>query len=255
MRGRSPFLVFCISLTTTFASTIAKPLQSSRPTGKISPAQIFEKHFAAVGGADSKNPVQSLAVTGTFHIPPTHPLGDFHFYYRAPESDLFQLDAISHGQSSIGHSAGARFFKHTGEKVGGINGVTLEVLEDDWLGLIEKEYKGLYSAIELVGLSEVDKKWAYAIRFTPKTGDPKVRYYDCDSSLIVRTDSVQRVRLEKNGREIAYKVESYYSGYRDSYGVRLPHEIRVNASGGDFVLDVQAVHVNTPLKDSLFASE
>jgi hypothetical protein len=254
MRGPSSNAVLILLLVAvcTSANTAQK---SGPPKGKISPAQILERHLAAVGVADLKNPVRSLAIRGSFGSPSFNALGDFHFYYRAPESDSFQLDTISYGQSSIGHAAGTRFFKHAGEKIGGFNGVTLEVLEDDWLGLIENEYNDAYGAIELVGLTEMDKKWSYAVRFTPKTGDPKVRYYNCDTFLIVRTDSVQRVRLQKNGQEIAYKVESYYTDYRDSDGIRLPRKIRVNASEGDFVLDVQGVHVNSPVEDPFFASQ
>jgi len=102
-----------------------------------------------------------------------------------------------------------------------------------------------------MGLAENDGRWAYALGFTPKVGDRQIRYYDCESFLMVRMDLAQRVG-RKDDAEAAYKVEIYYSDYRDSGGINLPRKIRANASDGDLVLDVQQSRTNALVDDSVF---
>jgi len=178
--------------------------------------------------------------------------GDFDFYYRAPASDVFQLFMISHGQTSDGHNEGRPFSNHTAGGALGINGVTVNILEENWIALTESEFDQHYTGIELVGLAEIDDKWAYALQFKPKVGDPQLRYYDCQSFLMVRMDLAQRIRMQKDGPESAYKVETYYSGYRDSGGIKFPRKIKANSSNGDVVLDIHNVRTNHPVGDSVF---
>jgi hypothetical protein len=246
-------LTLVLSLSLAYRSrAITLAQQSPPPTGKISAAEILDKHTAAMGGLEALRALQTFHAHGSFGFPLVNTSGDFHFYYKAPTSDVFQLDLIGHGQVSMGHNQGVPFYRHNGERIGGYNGVTLDVLDENWLGLVESSFDQRYTRIELVGLTEIDSKWAYALRFTPKSGDPQVRYYDCENFLMVRMDLVQRIRLQRDGPESAYKVESYYSDYRDSGGINFPRKIRATASNGDLVLEVQDVRTNTSVNDSVF---
>lgn len=65
-------------------------------------------------------------------------------------------------------------------------------------------------------------------------------------------DLAQRIRTQKDGPESGYKVETYYSDYQDSGGIRFPRKIRASSSYGDAVLDIHQVGTNQPLKDSVF---
>jgi hypothetical protein len=69
----------------------------------------------------------------------------------------------------MGHKDGVPFAQHNGESAGGFGGVTLDILDEDWLVLIETNFGQRYTQIELVGLSGIDGRWAYALRFTPKS--------------------------------------------------------------------------------------
>src|SRR5215467_1507337 len=131
----------------------SQPQKAAKPTGQISPSEILEKHFTAVGGLESLRALQTLQANGSVTFSVFNSLGDFRFYYRAPASDVLQLE--TDGQSSIGHDDGTPFFKHTSSRLGGINGVTLNVLEQNWLALIEWEFTKRFVRIELVGLAEV----------------------------------------------------------------------------------------------------
>jgi hypothetical protein len=236
-------LIFCCR-----TPTLAQ--KAPRPKAPISATEILDKYVAATGGLEVWHALQTVDAHGSFGVPSFHSSGDFDFYYRAPASDVFQLFMMSHGQTSVGHNGGTPFF-NAGRTLG-INGVTVNILEENWLALTESGFDQRYTRIELVGLTGIDGKWAYALRFTPKVGDPQLRYYDCQSFLMVRMDLAQRIRMQKDGPEFAYKVETYYSDYRDSGGIKFPRKIRASSSNGDIVLDIHHVGTNRPLNDSVF---
>ena len=232
--------------------TAALAQKAPRPKGPISVAEILDKHVAASGGLEARRALQTVDAHGSFGVPNFHSSGDFHFYYKPPASDVFQLFMISHGQTSVGHNEGTLFFNHDAGRTLGLNGVTVNILEENWLALTELNFDQRYTRIELVGLDRVDGKWAYALQFRPKVGDPQLRYYDSQSFLMVRMDLAQRIRMQKDGPEFAYKVETYYYDYRDSGGIKFPRQIRASSSDGDVVLDIHDVRTNHPVNDAVF---
>jgi hypothetical protein len=212
----------------------------------------LEKHAVATGSLDAWHALQTLDAHGTLATFHAHVDGDFDFYYKAPASDVFELDMISHGLSWFGHDSGTAFFKASAGGIGALNSVTVMVLEANWLALIESEFSKHYARIELAGLSSIQGRWAYALRFTPKLGDAHLRYYDCESFLMVQMDSLQRIREHKGGKDYLYKVETYYSDYSDSGGIKFPRRLTATSSSGEVVLDVHKIRTNGVIPDSVF---
>lgn len=251
--GKVARLILAVATSLTLCSQVLAQ-KSPPPHNPISVAEILNKHIAATGGLEALHGLQTLTAHGKFGLAPmgTRSMGDFDFSYKALASDIFQLDLISHGEVWVGHKEGAAFANHSGENILAFNGVTLSVWEQAWLSLIESEFGGRYKRIELVGFAGVDGRWTYALRFTPQLGDPLVRYYDCETFLMVRMDLVQRIRLQKDGPEQAYIVQTYYSNYRNFGGLNLPRQIKATVSVGDFVLDVYDIRTNIAVSDSVF---
>lgn len=223
-----------------------------RPKGPISVTEILDKYVAATGGFEAWRALQTVDAHGSFNVPPFNSSGDFDFYYKAPASDAFHFFMTSHGLTLVGHNEGTPFFNRDAGAAVAINGVTADILEDDWLALTESEFEQHYARIELLGLATVDHQWAYALLFTPKVGDLQRRYYDSQTFLLVRMDLAQRIRTEKDGPEHAYEVETYYSDYRDSGGIKFPEHIEATSPAGSLVLEVNRLHINHPLNDSIF---
>ena len=242
--------------------TIAQ--KSPPPTAPISAAQVLEKHFAAVGGLENLRALQTFDAHGVMGPPgSTNNLyiwADFNFYYRAPAIDVFQLQVKSEGLAWCGHNQGKPFVQQAGQyRLGGVNAASLPVLEQSWLGLIDSDFDQSYKKVQLVGLSGVSGNWAYVLMFTPKAGDPQVRYYDCKNFLMVRMDFIQRFQEVKNGPSYMYKIETDYSDYQVFDGISLPRRIEAIASfaGGNWQteLQVEKMHTNAPISDSVFHPE
>jgi hypothetical protein len=225
--------------------------KSATPAGSISAAKILEGNLAATGGLDAHKALLTLKATGDFGFSLRHPLGDYMFSYKAPATDVLQVQMISHGSSWTGRRDDHLIRRSTIEGAEMINGAGMEIVEQCLVSLLEWDIHD-YSKIELIGRAQVEKRWAFALRFTPKKGDPQVRYYDMENFLLLRMDQVQRFSEAKNLPEMAYSVTSYFRDYRQYGSLKLPQQIAVSRSIGDLIFELGSVKANVEIPESVF---
>jgi hypothetical protein len=206
----------------------ATPVPSPQPG--ISAAEVLEKYLAATGGVEARQALKSMESAGRFGLEGFHEkfrlggLGDFHFYFKAPDNDALEFEHAQgglHGYTWIGHNSGKIFLRQTVRSNWAISGVTVQSVEEAWLALGEWDFNRRYTQISLAGRSNVNGKPAYALLFKPREGDPDIRYFDAETFLLVRMDQVGRFR-EKDGPETKTRIESYYSDYQDTHGIKFP---------------------------------
>jgi hypothetical protein len=232
--------------------TTNSPAQKSElPTGSISPAQILEGHLAATGGLDAHKAVLTFRASGDFGFSLRHPLGNYMFSYKAPTKDVLEVQMISHGTSWTGRRDDHLIRRSTVEAAEMINGAGMEIVEQCMMSLLEWDISE-YKRIEIIGKAQVEKRWTYALRFTPKKGDPQVRYYDMENFLLLRMDQVQRFREAKTLPEMAYAVTTYFRDYREFGALKLPQQIAVSRSIGDLVFELGSVKANVEIPESVF---
>jgi len=165
---------------------------------------------------------------------------------------MLQIDMISHGTTWIGHRGEQSIKQKTVNGVPMINGISMEIVEQDWRNLLEWDFCCGYSHIDLIGIGEVDKKSAYALRFTPKHGDPFVCFYDRETFLLVRTDQIQRFRMNEKEREAVYKIETYFRDYRTQGAIKLPRVIVIPRTQGELAFELSKVKLGGVIPDSVF---
>lgn len=235
-----------------FAVYLPATQDSAKPTGAISVKQIMDKNLAAIGGIENLRAVQTLEVRGVFGIPRTTvPGGDFLFLYKAPATDVFELDSAGLGESAVGRKNGLAFFRRSAKAVRMFNGVSAGVLEEAWLSLIESDLTP-YKEIKLVGLAEIYKKWTYAVRFEPKAGDPTVRYFDSQTFLLTRIETVEKFRTEKEGPLKAYIIDTDFENYETADNLRLPRMLTSSSTNRDVEFRVRSIRANASVDDSKF---
>jgi hypothetical protein len=248
------FKAFCRILIVTGLgySSSSTAQQAELPKAQINAAEILRRNIIATGGLEAHKALESLVVSGGFHLGTMHRMGDYIFSYKAPSSDVLQVQLISHGTTWTGHRGEQPFARATVEGAGMINGISMARVEQDWRSLLGWDFCCAYSRIELVGIAEVDKRSAYAVRFTPKHGDPFVCFYDRETFLLVRTDQIQRFRMNNREPEVAYAVVSYFRNYRTEREIKLPQVIAFPRNEGELVFDLTRVKQGTVIPDSIF---
>jgi hypothetical protein len=245
---RTVFFLVLVLLTVrpdTFAQKDAAPSEG------ISVAKILNGYLSTTGGLDAHKTLLTFQASGDFGFSLRHPLGNYMFSYKAPTKDVLEVQMISHGTSWTGHRDDHLIRRSSVEAAEMINGAGMEIVEECLMSLLEWDISE-YSRIEIVGKAQVEKRWAYALRFTPKKGDPQVRYYDMENFLLLRMDQVQRFHEAKNLPEMAYAVTSYFRDYRQYGALKLPQQIAVSRSIGDLIFEVGSVKSNVEIPESVF---
>ncbi|HKD81455.1 MAG TPA: hypothetical protein VKH81_17310 [Candidatus Angelobacter sp.] len=259
--------MFFFFLLTTMSISVGG--QGAAPAaGMFSAAEILEKNLIASGGLEAHQRMQSYYARGDFGVTLDHPQGHFSFSYKAPSSDLLEMKNDFAGikpewQGTIctGRRKGERFSKcspglpaNTGfaSSLIGIPSLSMGVMEEDWLSLLQWDASSRYQQIVLIGQEKIDKKLAYAVEFTPGEGDPVVRYYDAETFLLVGMDQVQRFRGKDNEAAVVYRVRSIFRNYRDQDGLKLPRVIAVKMGRDDLLFGVTKIQPNAKIDDSVF---
>jgi len=239
-----------------FHSGAAFAQKSPPPSEKISAAEVLKRHTAAMGGEDALRNLQTLQVQGDLAWRPStsRTFGDMHFYYKAPNRDVFRLDSAAHGITAIGHSDGKPFEESTkpAERVEWLSGVAIGAMEMSCLAMIEWAYEQNYTHIELVAVTPIDGQWTYGLRFTSKYGDQQLRFYDASSFRLVRMVMQQRIGLEGKPADSAYSVETTFSDYDTSSGIPFPGRFTMKDVHGILYMEIKKVRRDEHLEDSLF---
>jgi outer membrane lipoprotein-sorting protein len=109
----------------------------------------------------------------------------------------------------------------------------------------ELRWRDVYKA-ETTGVEQVDGKDCYKVQMTPKEGLAMTRYYDKESSLLVKM-----VMTVKNPMgEIP--VESYVGDYRKEGALLVPHKVTQKAAGQEIAIVIDSVKFNAEIPKDKF---
>jgi hypothetical protein len=263
--SRIAFLVFC--LCSALVAGAAAQDNNAGPSGKgITAAAILEKNLTATGGREAHERLQSMVLRGDIGY---SGLGWFTFSYRAPSDDVLKVQARQFGTFWRGRHEGRSFSRGTVERpdrikmeqLGVMPGgeqsfagdpLSIRVMEQDLRSLLDWDFEHNYEKVELIGRAEVNKRWALGVRFVPHEGDPVIRFYDSETFLLVRMDQVERFRRTKDGPENARIVQSYFTDYKESGGLKLPCAVRISRPQVEFELKIAKFEPNVKIEDSVF---
>jgi hypothetical protein len=79
-----------------------------------------------------------------------------------------------------------------------------------------------------------------------------MRFYDCETFLLVRMDQMERVQQTRAGPQTEQIVRSYFSDYKESFGLKLPRVIRISRPQGDSELKLSEIEPNVKIDNSVF---
>ena len=245
---RTTFFIALVLLT---VSSDTHAQKDALAGGTISVAKILEGNLAATGGLEARKALLTLKETGNIKLRNESLLGDYEFLYKAPATDLLRVQVISHGTTWTGHRDEQRILRSTGQNPRTINGAGVELVEQCMMSLLEWDVRD-YSKVELIGKAQVQNRLAFALRFTPKKGDPQVRYYDAETFLMVRMDQVQRLPQPKGLPEGKYAVTIYFENYRPFGSLKLPEKIIVSHTLDDLIFELDGVKAGVEIPESVF---
>lgn len=266
-RKRRGALFVAVLVGGTFLASMALPGigwgQSGKPPAKagVVPAgvtvdSVLAKAGAALGGGAAIAKITTIVQKGTISIN-TQTLamtGSIESYVKLPSS-YYSKQVITQrmeGRSQtvtieMASDGKAGWMKMGEGAVRTMPAQQLAQMADSAALQNPADWRKSFNAAELLGIRKVDGKEAYAIRLTPKTGSPTVRYYDTKTYLVARMDIIQ------DSPQGPQPIEMYFSDYRKVGAIPMPYTVRQRYAGADATTKLSSIQVNVPIPASRFA--
>lgn len=108
-------------------------------------------------------------------------------------------------------------------------------------------WKKLYKEVRTKEVRKIDGRECAVVELVPEEGDPLLQFFDLETKLLVRQESVEESPVGKQ------KVRTSMSDYKDhACGVKMAHTIKIAAGPLAFALKASKIEVNVPIDDAEF---
>jgi hypothetical protein len=206
---------------------------------------ILDKYIEATGGKAAYEKNHSEVSTGSMEFVGKGIKGSVSSFRMEPnmsytEVDIQGIGKVREGSDgkiawSLSAMQGPRL-KDGDEKAGALQAARFNA---------ELNWRDAYKA-ETTGVEQVDGKDCYKVQMTPKEGMAQTRFYDKESSLLVKM-----VMTVKNPMgEIP--VESYVGDYRKEGGLLVAHKVTQKAAGQEIAITIENVKFNAEIPKDKF---
>lgn len=227
----------------------ARKAQGARAQGAAPTVrQIIDKYVEAIGGEAAHRKLTSRVAKATFVIEGAQSLtGRAVTYAKAPAKSLVVLELPGVGVGRDAFDGAVGWSQEPGGEPRTLSGAELAEAKVDGDFYKEIRLTELFPRLTLKGTEKVGGKTAYKVEGVSAEGYTETMYFDAESGLLLRTDSLEQT---PEGGEV---VEIHYDDYREVDGVRLPFAARHRSAEFSITFKVVEVRHNVPVEDALFA--
>jgi hypothetical protein len=203
---------------------------------------VLEKYAQAVGGKESMAALRNRIAKGTLNIPDLGASGQMEVYSIPPDKSFTSIDFSAFGTVTSGvcgdvvweinPMVGPRILK------GAERARRLRQVQFDPFVQWSKHFK----KADVVGEGTVAGSPCTKLALIPVEGEPITGFFDNESGLIVRMETVA------NGQAISTTL----SDYRAVDGVKIPHRVQTNTPMMSLEILLESIEHNVDISDSRF---
>ena len=201
---------------------------------------ILDRYIEVTGGKAAYEKNHSEISTGTMEFVGKGIKGTIASYRAEPNTSYTELDIQGIGKVregtdgkiawSLSALQGPRI-KDGEEKAGALQAAKFNA---------ELNWRDTYKA-QTTGIEKVDGKDCYKVTLTPPEGAAMTRFYDKESSLLVKM-----VMTVKNPMG-EFPVESTVGDYRKEGTILMPHKVTQSAAGQEITITIDSVKYNAEI--------
>ena len=229
-----------------------EPQPERAPQSTPTVDQILDRYVQAIGGATALGKLTSRVTKMTLQIEGSGANASFEIYEQAPNK------GVGIGQIILGNGIEFEISRGFNGSVGWLlnptdggfrelSGTELAAEKRNHEFYRDIKLKELYPKMAFIGQAKVGYHTTYCIEATPSEGSAEKWFFDAQTGLLVRTDSIsESVSRDK------VPVETYFEDYREVDGIKLPFAIRQPAD--KYTYTVTEVKHNIPIDDAKFKS-
>jgi hypothetical protein len=224
--------------------TAGQTVASDKPLPTL--AELLKRYGDAVGGLEKASQFTTRKMHGLYQSEDSSIFFGIDILQKAPNKTYMKIalpqDMFIH-EVCDGKSAWLE------DPRGGVHEYTGAALQDR---IRRADFYGSASGLllkltgKVTGTAAVGTHTAYVVQTAPRENLVENSYFDADSGLLIREDSI----LTTPGG--AERVETYFDDYREVDGIRVPFRTRHVEKGSIFSIRLIQVKHNVPVDDGLF---
>jgi len=207
---------------------------------------ILDKYVEVTGGKAAHQKLHSQMASGTFEMAAAGIKGTVAIY--AAEPDLFYTEVVLEGIGKIQNGSDGKVAWSNSAMQGPHVKEGAEraqaMLTERFNG--ELNWRETYKTAETTGVEAVDGKDCYKVVLTPAEGSAVTHFYDKDSGLLTKVSLITQTPMGE------VPADSFPSDYRKEGALLLPHKIRQNAAGQEFLITIDTVKLNPEIPKDRF---
>lgn len=209
-------------------------------------AEILKRNRAANGSTLTASKITSVVATGTFEITAMGSKGTLAIYSKAPNKQLTEVNLPGFGLILDGYDGTEAWSQ---DPISGLrvkSGVELAQSRAAAVFDRDAQLEKLYPQMTAKGTANVNGHDAYVIEATSPDTGTETWYFDAQSFLLIRQDSVADSPQGK------IPLQSYLEDYRLVGGIKMPFLTRQTNPSYSVTLTITEFKINAPIDDAKF---
>jgi len=207
--------------------------------------ELLAKYVEAIGGAAAWKATTSRIVSGTVDIVGKMRGGKFETYAQAPNKMLTVIDTQPMGITKTGFN-GRNGWARTSAGVRTLKGPELAALQREISFYGALTLKNDYPKITMAGKSKIGYREVFVLDLQPATGAVERMYFDAQTYLPVRVNTVELLGT------ISAPVEIYLDDWREVDGIKYPFSLTQSFGKLTLVFTVKEVKHNVAIDARMF---
>lgn len=235
-----------------YAQAPASPAAGKKPAPTAATAlptveQVLARYVRAIGGEPALKKLNSRVMKGTFEIQSRNLSGAAELDMQAPDR-FYSLVSIPDGGDHLltfDGKLGWSFDAQSGLRE--VTGRELDQLRRSSQFLYESRLRALFAEVRVVEKTMEEDHPVWVLQATPADGSPEQFYFDVDTGLLLRHDSLQATP------DGDVPIEHRYSKYVSVDGVQVPTLLRHRDPVLEWQVKFTDIRHNVPIDQAKFA--
>lgn len=208
--------------------------------------EVLENYVKATGGRDAYAKLQNRTSSGSVDIPAANIKGTVVTMQAAPDKARVTMDLPGVGKSEQGSDGETVWEKNPVTGVRILEGAERDMMLRQLKFNAELNWKDSYTSAETVGVEEVEGKPAYKVKLTASDGSIVHNFYDKESGLLVKSDSIYKSQMGD------LPISVMIGEYKEVDGIKVPMLATQTLQGMQMKLVTDTVKHNSELAADTF---
>lgn len=221
---------------------VDEPAAAKLPSGE----EILDAYVKATGGADAYTKLENRTSTGSVDIPAVGIKGSIVTVQAAPNKARITMDLPGVGKSEQGTDGETVWEKNPVTGVRILEGAERDMMLRQLRFNAELNWKESYKSAETVTVEDVEGKPAYKVKLTAHDGSVTHNYYDKESGLLLKSDSIYKSQMGD------MPISVLVGEYKEVDGIKMPMLATQTLQGMQMKLVTESVQHNTTLAADAF---